>query len=90
MNLQTSGPNKAQRLQLRRPLRRHPLARLAAVQLLLERPLVLDPVAEPRVLGPALRHVAVAVLPLVGLELGQLRLPAHVVGRVSVLVLSIK
>jgi hypothetical protein len=56
-----------------------PYAGLAVVQLLLEPPLAVNPAAERQVLGPALRHVAVAVLVLVVLEPGQLPLPAHVV-----------
>ena len=46
------------RRQPRRPLHRHSLTRLAAVELPLARPLVVDPVGQPWVLGPELRHVA--------------------------------
>jgi hypothetical protein len=59
-------PAEAERLQPRRPLRRQPLAGLAAVELPLERPLTADSVGQRRVLGPAPRHVVVAVRRLVG------------------------
>jgi hypothetical protein len=70
-------PGEAERVQLRRPRRRHPPARLAEVQLLLVRPLLVDLAAEPWVLGLALRHVAVAVPPWGCCELGVLRVLAH-------------
>ena len=72
-------PGEAERLQLRRPRRRHPRAGVAAVQFLLARPLVMDPPAQPRVLGPAPRHVAVAVLLLVRHQPRELRLPDRIV-----------
>jgi hypothetical protein len=73
-------PVEAECRQPRRPVRRHPPAVLAAVELPLELPLVFDPPAEPRVLGPAHRHVAVAVLHLIYREPRELRLPASVIG----------
>ena len=44
------------------------------------RPLVVNPAAEPQVLGPGQWHVAVATLSLVVLKLGELRLPASLHG----------
>ena len=75
-----SFTDKVQRLQPRRPRRRDPRAGVAAVQLLLAHPLVVDPPAQRRVLGPALRHVAVAVRLLVRRQPGKLRLPGRLAG----------
>ena len=72
-------PNKVDRRQLCRPRRRHALAGLATVEFPLEVPLAVDPVGEPRVLGPARRHLAVAVLRLVLHQLHELRLPLRLV-----------
>ncbi len=68
------GPGEAER----RPLRRHPLAGVAAVQRLLVVSLLADPLAQLRVLRPAIRHVAVAVRRFVHRQLGELRLSGWV------------
>jgi hypothetical protein len=62
----SSVTDKAERRQPRHPLHRHPLAWLATVELLLTRPLVVDPLGERLVLILALRYVAVVVRRLVG------------------------
>ena len=74
--LTTRIPFEAKRRQPSRPLHRHTLVGLAAVELLLAHTLVVDPPAQPRVLGLALRYVAVAVLCLVGHQARELRLKA--------------
>ena len=51
-------PDEAERRQRRRSLRRQPIAELAAVEVPLFKPLHADPLAEPPILGPVLRHVA--------------------------------
>jgi hypothetical protein len=58
-------PDEAERRQPHRPLRRHPLAGFAAVEIPLTYLLRAAPPAESRVLGPAVRHAAVAVHHLV-------------------------
>ena len=69
------GPHEAELRQPRSPLRCHLIAGLATVELPLEPPLHHDPPAEPWVLGPALRHAAVAVRLLVRRKPRELCLP---------------
>ena len=54
-------PREAERVQLRRPRRRHPRAGLAAVEPPLALPLVLDPATQQRVFGPRLRNPPVLI-----------------------------